>query len=97
MLNFNNDSYFCLSVELIADMYENAHKARTDSEEVLSALFMSYVRLGDYKRQQQTAMLLHKLKPNKNPYYFWAVMSLVMQVRFLYRFSDATWRYASFT
>lgn len=65
--------------ELIADMYENAHKARTDSEEVLSALFMSYVRLGDYKRQQQTAMLLHKLKPNKNPYYFWAVMSLVMQ------------------
>ena len=24
-------------------------------------------------------MKLHKLCPNKNPYYFWAVMSLVMQ------------------
>jgi len=39
---------------------------------------MSYVRLGDYKKQQQTALNLYKLKP-KNPYYFWAVMSTVMQ------------------
>lgn len=39
---------------------------------------MSYVRLGDYKKQQQTAISLYKLKP-KNPYYFWAVMSIVMQ------------------
>ncbi|GAB1608194.1 N-alpha-acetyltransferase 25, NatB auxiliary subunit-like [Argonauta hians] len=65
--------------DLIANMYENAYKARPDSEEILSALFMSYVRLGYYKKQQQTAMLLHKLKPTKNPYYFWAVMSIVMQ------------------
>jgi len=28
----------------------------------------------------QVAMLLHKLRPQKNPYYFWAVMSIVMQV-----------------
>ncbi|KAL5017135.1 hypothetical protein ScPMuIL_006724 [Solemya velum] len=66
-------------LELIANMYENAHKARPDNEEILSALFMSYVRLGDYKKQQQTAMVLHKLRPQKNPYYFWAVMSIVMQ------------------
>lgn len=39
---------------------------------------MSYVRLGDFKKQQQTALALYKLKP-KNPYYFWAVMSVVMQ------------------
>lgn len=39
---------------------------------------MSYVRLGDYKKQQQTALNLYKMKP-KNPYYFWAVMSTVMQ------------------
>lgn len=39
---------------------------------------MSYVRLGDYQKQQQTAVTLFKLK-SKNPYYFWAVMSLVMQ------------------
>jgi N-terminal acetyltransferase B complex non-catalytic subunit len=41
---------------------------------------MAYVRLGNYKKQQQTAMLLHRLQPQKNPYYFWAIMSIVMQV-----------------
>ncbi|XP_046361388.2 N-alpha-acetyltransferase 25, NatB auxiliary subunit-like [Haliotis rufescens] len=66
-------------MELIADLYENAHKSRPDNEEILSALFMAHVRLGDYKKQQQTAMLLHKLRPQKNPYYFWAVMSIIMQ------------------
>ncbi len=60
-------------------MYERAHQAKPDSEEILSALFMSYVRLGDYKKQQQTAMALHRLRPLKNPYYFWAIMSIVMQ------------------
>ncbi|PVD31460.1 hypothetical protein C0Q70_06872 [Pomacea canaliculata] len=66
-------------LEAIADMYENAYKARPDNEEVLSALFMAHVRLGNYKKQHQTAMALHKLRPQKNPYYFWAVMSNVMQ------------------
>jgi len=61
-------------------MYENAHKVKPDSEEILSSLFMSYVRLSDYKKQQQTAMRLHRLRPAKNPYYFWAIMSIVMQV-----------------
>lgn len=67
-------------MDLIADMYENASKGKPGNEEILTALFMAYVRLGDYKKQQQTAMALHKLKPNKNPYYFWAIMSIVMQV-----------------
>ena len=40
---------------------------------------MSYVRVGEYKKQQLSAMALYKQKP-KNPYYFWAVISLVMQV-----------------
>ncbi|XP_052801736.1 N-alpha-acetyltransferase 25, NatB auxiliary subunit-like [Mya arenaria] len=66
-------------LDLIADMYENANKSKPGNEETLTALFMAYVRLGDYKKQQQTAMALHKLKPQKNPYYFWAVMSIVMQ------------------
>lgn len=39
---------------------------------------MSYVRLGDFKKQQHAALSLYKLVP-KNPYYFWAVMSVVMQ------------------
>ena len=43
---------------------------------------MGYVRIGDYRKQQQTAMALYKVKP-KNPYYFWAVMSILMQVNVL--------------
>ena len=71
-----------VAVEKIADLYENGHKVNPNSEELLSALFMAYVRLGNYKKQQQVAMKLHRLRPNKNPYYFWAVMSIVMQAHF---------------
>ena len=72
---------FCFtSVDLIADMYANAAKAAPTNEDILSNLFMAYVRLGDFKKQQQTAMALHRLRPLKNPYYFWAIMSIVMQV-----------------
>lgn len=62
----------------ISEVYEAAAKADPNNEELLTHLFMSYVRLGDYKKQQQTALTLYKMKP-KNPYYFWAVMSAVMQ------------------
>ncbi len=68
------------SADLVADLYAAAHKAKPDNEDILSALFMAYVRIGDYKKQQQTAIALHRLRPSKNPYYFWAVMSIVMQV-----------------
>ncbi len=61
-------------------MYDNAHKVRPENEEILSSLFLAYVRLADYTKQQQTAMALHRLRPDNNPYYFWAVMSIVMQV-----------------
>lgn len=54
-------------------------KKSPTNEELFSHLFMAYVRLGDYKKQQTVAMNLYKLK-SKNPYYFWAVMSLYMQV-----------------
>lgn len=59
-------------------MYENATKKEPQNEEFLSQLFMSYVRMGYYKKQQQAAMALYKARP-KNPYYFWAVMSIVLQ------------------
>lgn len=68
-------------MELIADAYERATRKDPQNEELLSHLFMSHVRNGDYKKQQQVAMALYKLKP-KNPYYFWAVMSIVMQVNY---------------
>lgn len=61
-------------------MYDAAAKKDPTNEEILTNLFMAHVRLGDYKQQQQTALRLYKVKP-KNPYYFWAVMSVVMQVR----------------
>ena len=59
-------------------MYENATRKDPQNEELLSHLFMSYVRMGYYKKQQQAALQLYKAKP-KNPYYFWAVMSIVLQ------------------
>lgn len=64
----------------ISEVYEAASKADPKNEELLTHLFMSYVRLGDFKKQQQTALTLYKVVP-KNPYYFWAVMSCVMQAK----------------
>jgi len=63
--------------EKICQMYANATK-KEPSEELLSHLFMSYVRVGNYKKQQEAALALYKARP-KNPYYFWAVMSIVLQ------------------
>ncbi|VVC35507.1 Hypothetical protein CINCED_3A005317 [Cinara cedri] len=63
---------------MVCEVYEDALLKDPANEELLSSLFMSYVRVCDYKKQQQTALALHKVKPN-NPYYFWAVMSIVMQ------------------
>ncbi|XP_025410683.1 N-alpha-acetyltransferase 25, NatB auxiliary subunit, partial [Sipha flava] len=63
---------------MVCEVYEDALLQDATNEELLSNLFMSYVRVCDYKKQQQTALALHKVKPN-NPYYFWAVMSIVMQ------------------
>lgn len=62
----------------ICEMYDAASKKDPTNEDILTNLFMAHVRLGDYKQQQQTALRLYKVKP-KNPYYFWAVMSVVMQ------------------
>lgn len=66
---------------MVCEVYEDALLQDPVNEELLSSLFMSYVRVCDYKKQQQTALALHKVKPN-NPYYFWAIMSIVMQVNF---------------
>ncbi|KAM7443003.1 N-alpha-acetyltransferase 25 [Porites harrisoni] len=64
--------------EMIPHVYEMALKQNPQSEELYSHLFMAYVRIGDYKKQQQAAMNLYK-QFSKNPYYFWAVMSIMMQ------------------
>jgi len=62
----------------ICSMYEGAVKKEPQNEEFLTHLFMSYVRLGEFKKQQLAAMNLYKVV-SKNPYYFWSVMSLVLQ------------------
>ncbi len=61
-------------------MYEKAVKLEPSSEEFLSQLFIAYVRMSEYKKQQTTAMSLYKTKPSP-PYYFWAVMSIVLQAK----------------
>ena len=73
-----NASSLLISADRICLMYERATKKDPTNEELLSHLFMSYVRQSLYKKQHQAAMQLYKAKP-KNPYYFWAVMSLVLQ------------------
>lgn len=72
---------------MVSLIYENAVKKITSNkepghsahmEEVLSHLFMSYVRVGDFHKQQITANNLFKVS-NKNPYFFWSVMSTYLQ------------------
>ncbi|KAJ8964378.1 hypothetical protein NQ314_004943 [Rhamnusium bicolor] len=65
-------------LEKICKLYETAVKLDPTNEELHTHLFMSYVRISDFKSQQQSAMTLYKYKP-KNPYYCWAVMSIILQ------------------
>lgn len=64
----------------IAEMYAAAALHYPKNQEILTHLFMAYVRLGDYQRQQHTAIQLHKAFPESGPYYCWRVMSILMQV-----------------
>uniref|UniRef100_A0A8C1BNW4 N-alpha-acetyltransferase 25, NatB auxiliary subunit n=1 Tax=Cyprinus carpio carpio TaxID=630221 RepID=A0A8C1BNW4_CYPCA len=67
-----------METELVTKLYEAAVRKVPTSEEYHSHLFMAYARVGEYKKMQQAGMALYKIVP-KNPYYFWSVMSLVMQ------------------
>ena len=66
-------------MEKVPEIYDAAVKKKPKNDELLSHLFMVYVRTEDYKKQQQTVLALHKVV-SSNPYYSWAVMSIVMQV-----------------
>ncbi|KAI6653807.1 hypothetical protein LOD99_3310 [Oopsacas minuta] len=66
--------------EEIALMYAAALKKQPKNEELMTRLFMAHVSNDEYQKQKQIALELHKLFPNNNPYYFWAVMSIVMQI-----------------
>lgn len=64
--------------ERISALYERVCAKHPKNEQYLTHLFMSYVRIRNYKMQQKTALLLYK-EFQRNPYYFWNVMSIVMQ------------------
>lgn len=71
-------AFHSLLVDKICMIYHNAAKKQPGNDEILSQLFMAHVRVNDFKSQQIVALQLYKAKP-KNPYYFWAVMSIVLQ------------------
>ncbi|OZC07903.1 hypothetical protein X798_05117 [Onchocerca flexuosa] len=64
--------------ERICTLYEKICARYPKNEQYLTHLFMSYVRVRNYKQQQKTALALYK-EFQRNPYYFWNVMSIVMQ------------------
>ncbi|XP_018335486.1 phagocyte signaling-impaired protein isoform X2 [Agrilus planipennis] len=65
-------------LDKICTLYQTAIQIDPSNEELHTHLFMSYVRISDFRMQQQSALNLYKLKP-KNPYYCWAVMSVILQ------------------
>lgn len=65
-------------LDKICELYNHAAKQSPGNEEILAHLFISYVRLDDYKSQQAVALQLYRVKLI-NAYYFWAVMSVVLQ------------------
>lgn len=64
----------------IAEIYADAAEHYPKNQEILTHLFMACVRIGDYQRQQHTAIQLHKAFPQNGPYYCWRIMSILMQV-----------------
>lgn len=69
-----------LVVQKIAAVYADAAKHYPKNQEILTHLFMAYVRVGNCQRQQQTAGQLCKAFPLNGPYQCWRVMSVLMQV-----------------
>lgn len=74
-------------MDKICELYGNAVRQMPSSEDMLSHLFMAHVRVNNYQAQQTVALQLYKVNP-KNPYYFWAVMSIVLKARYGAESSD---------
>lgn len=65
-------------MDKICELYDNAARAQPGDEELLTHLFMAHVRVQNYQAQQTVALQLYK-HHSKNPYYFWAVTSIVLK------------------
>lgn len=74
-------------MDKIVEIYNYAVKQSPNNEELLAHLFISHVRMEDFKSQQSVALQMFKAQP-KNAYYFWAVMSVVLQVSFHYPYKN---------
>lgn len=68
-------------VHKICEIYSHAARQTPGNEDLLSHLFMAHVRVNNYQAQQTVALQLYKVNP-KTPYYFWAVMSIVLKARY---------------
>lgn len=73
------------AVYKIAEVYADAAKHYPKNQEILTHLFMAYVRVADCQKQQQTAALLCKAFPHNGPYHCWRIMSVLLQVCTFFR------------
>ncbi|GAX81564.1 hypothetical protein CEUSTIGMA_g8992.t1 [Chlamydomonas eustigma] len=72
----------------ITQMYERLLVKDPNNSDVLMGLFTSYVRQGDFTKQQQIATRLNKLLPS-SLHLWWIVLSIILQARASLR-GDAT-------
>ena len=56
--SLNISKLYANIVEKILEVYEAAVRKKPRNDELVSHLFMAYVRTEDYKKQQQTILLL---------------------------------------
>lgn len=69
-----------VDVRKIVELYEAAFERKPNDPEIMAHLFMAYVRVFNFKRQKEIALLMYKNLPTKRRLYsFWAIVSLVMQ------------------
>lgn len=78
-----------VDVGRIVDLYEAASRRKPNNLDIMSHLFMSHVRVFNFKRQKEIALQMYKIEKEKaiekvdekkkRLYSFWATMSLVMQ------------------
>jgi N-terminal acetyltransferase B complex non-catalytic subunit len=67
----------------IALIYESASTAMPFNEEYANHWFMALVRTDRFKDQQMLAMKLQKQFKTQPKYYFWAVISIYLQLKAL--------------
>lgn len=68
--------------EKILELYEAAAKRKPNDLDIMTQLFMSYVRTFEFKRQKDIALVMRNQFPLKSRLYLsWAIMSLVMQAK----------------